>query len=534
MECHQGRASKVSVDTSIADAGLEDMDTISEDLGFTNIHYFAAAATMYGKLTEGGYQYEGKAYDAKNDHVEGLSTCVGCHSSHSLELQAETCAECHTQSDPKDIRMAGSLVDYDGDGNVEEGIYYEIETLQEMLYGAIQAYGSEVAGTPIVYDAASHPYFFDEAGEAYASWTGRLAKAAYNYQTSLKDPGAYAHGGKYIIQLLYDSIENLNEALSSPVDLSAAHRIDHGHFAGSEEAFRHWDEEGAVEASCAKCHSATGLPFFLAEGVNVTQPISNGFQCATCHNDLTEYTLYEVAEVEFPSGAVVDSGDPRTNLCINCHQGRESTVSVNRRIGDAEDNAVVEGLGFANVHYFAAGATLFGNEVQGAYQFDGKEYLGRNAHVEPYSNCAQCHSAHELEVKVEECAVCHTGLETQADLASIRMDSTDYDGDGDTTEGIAGEVATMTEALYAAIQAYAESTDGVTPIVYDPASYPYFFDDAGERFATWTPALLRAAYNFQYAQKDPGAYAHNPKYIIQILYDSIEHVGGDVSGMTRP
>ena len=49
MVCHQGRASTVSVDTQIADAGLaEDLDTVSEDLGFTNIHYYAAAATQYG------------------------------------------------------------------------------------------------------------------------------------------------------------------------------------------------------------------------------------------------------------------------------------------------------------------------------------------------------------------------------------------------------------------------------------------------------------------------------------------------------
>ncbi len=43
-----------------------------------------------------------------------------------------------------------------------------------------------------------------------------------------------------------------------------------------------------------------------------------------------------------------------------------------------------------------------------------------------------------------------------------------------------------------------------------------------------------AAYNYQYAQKDAGAFAHDPKYLIRLLYDSIEHIGGDVSGVTRP
>jgi hypothetical protein len=112
------------------------------------------------------------------------------------------------------------------------------------------------------------------------------------------------------------------------------------------------------------------------------------------------------------------------------------------------------------------------------------------------------------------------------------MDATDFDGDG-ADEGIAGEVETMVEALYAAMQAYATDTVGVG-IVYDSHAYPYFFDEAGERFGSWTPSLLRAAYNYQYAQKDPGAFAHNGKYIIQVLYDSLEDIGGDVSGMTRP
>jgi hypothetical protein len=383
----------------------------------------------------------------------------------------------------------------------------------------------------LVYDAASYPYFFDDAGERYAGWTARLSKAAYNYQTSLKDPGAFAHGGKYIIQLLYDSIEDLNTALSSPIDMTGMHRIDHGHFAGSEEAFRHWDEDGAVSASCATCHSADGLPFLIEHGVQIEQDLSNGFLCATCHNTEAFPALYEVTAVTFPSGAEVGFEDPTSNLCLQCHQGRESTVSVDRRIGEAGDDDLPEGLGFVNVHYFAAGATLFGGDVMGAYQFAGKEYVGQNAHVAPYSTCANCHSAHELEVKADECSACHGEFE---ELTDIRIDATDYDGDGDTAEGINGEIQTMAEALYAAIQAYAESTDGVSPIEYNANAYPYFFDDAGERYATWTPALLRAAYNFQYAQKDPGAFAHNPKYMIQILYDSIEHVGGDVGGMTRP
>jgi hypothetical protein len=561
MECHQGRASKLSVDDSIAEAGLEDDDTVSEDLGFTNIHYKAAAATLYGSAAMGGYEYEGKAYDAKHDHVPGMDTCVDCHDTHSLELKFETCASCHAEGDPKDFRMLGSLVDYDGDGDMAEGIFYEVEGLQGKLYEAMQAYANEISGTPITYDAHTYPYFFvdtnangtadeDEAAyaNAYNAWTGRLAKAAYNYQTSVKDPGAYAHGGKYIIQLLYDSVENLNQALSSPVDLSAARRIDHGHFAGSERAFRNWDEEGLVPRHCTKCHTAAGLPFFLVEGAHTSQSPSNGLNCTTCHDDLTTFSIYKVQSVEFPRGTVVDSGDPKSNLCLNCHQGLSSIAAVNAAIVGLELDTVSEPLEFLNIHDLAAGSTLFGTEVQGAYEYNGKRYVGRFAHVDAYRNCTQCHSIHGLEVEAEACGACHPGVESQSDLASIRNpeDTTDYDGDGDATEGLAGEIETIRQMLYASLQEYAATVTG-TPIVYDLHTYPYFFTDTngdgqvdeGEavysnRYAAWTPRLLRAAYNYQYATKDPGAFAHNGKYALQILHDTLEDLGADVHGMTRP
>jgi hypothetical protein len=463
--------------------------------------------------------------------------------------------------DLKNVRMEGSLVDYDGDGDTAEGIYFELEGLQTTLYQAIQIYAIEKSQAPIAYDSATHPYFFldtnkngqadpDEANgdNRYNAWTARLAKAAYNYQMSLKDPGAFAHGGKYIIQLLYDSIEDLNAGLSKPIDLSEANRIDDGHFAGSEEAFRHWDEDGMVEAGCAKCHSAEGLPTFLENGANIAVNPSNGLQCSTCHNDLTTFSRYEVSEVKFPSGATLSFGEAvDDNLCLNCHQGRESTVSVNRVItaAEVEDDAVSEQLTFRNIHYFAAGATLFGGEAQGAYQYEGKEYVGRFEHVEEAATCTQCHSTHGLEVQVELCADCH-GVETEEDLRTIRESGDDFDGDGNADEGLAEEIDTMREALYAALQEYAQTEAG-TAIAYNPQSHPYFFIDTngnGEadpdesngdnRFNAWTPRLLRAAYNYQYSTKDPGAFAHNGLYIIQAVYDSLEDIGADVSGMTRP
>lgn len=309
-----------------------------------------------------------------------------------------------------------------------------------------------------------------------------------------------------------------------------------GHADEQSEAFRHWDEDGEVSGRCSKCHSATGLPFFLKEGVTASQPISNGFLCSTCHESVPGYTRRVVESVVFPSGAELDTGDPDSNLCINCHQGRESTVSVDEDLaGLGPDEGSVR---LSHVHYYPAGATLFGTQAMGAYEYAGKVYNGRFEHVESFDTCIECHDAHELKAQTQVCSVCH-GVQ---DPQEIRKSSADFDGDGDTTEGIAGEIMTVHEALDTAIQDYAKTVYGVN-IAY-PGSGSYFYEDTngngviddGEdtRFRNLTARLYRAYYNYIYVVNDPGAFAHNGKYIIQVLYDSLEDMGADVTGLVRP
>lgn len=574
MVCHQGRSSGATVDARLEELGLtEDVDTVNAELGFINIHYYAAAATLYGSEVGGGYQYAGQRYEVQNEHVPGYDTCIDCHNPHTLEVQITECADCHedveSAEDLRFIRMQGSEVDYDGDGDAGEGIAEEIETLQELLYEAIQMYASEVAGAAIVYDSAAYPYFFNDTnangsvdeGEAvfpnaYKSFTANLLKATYNYQVTQKDPGGYAHNPQYHIHLLFDSITMLNQSLTDPIDMSEARRNSVGHFDTTAEAFRHWDEDGEVSGSCVKCHTAEGLPMFLHNNATIAVEPSNSLACSTCHDSVVDFTLYTVDEVAFPSGARVSFGEgEESNLCLNCHQGRESTVSVNRAISGAGvgDDEVAESLTFRNIHYFAAGASLFGSEAQGAYQYEGMEYNGRFMHGEDApQTCTECHYQHELTLQVDECEDCHEDVETQEDARLIRMlddvELIDYDGDGDDEEPIADEIATLEDALLVAIQLYATETVG-TSIAYDAHAHPYWYIDTNgngtadpdevnrdNRYVTWTPNLLRAAYNYQYVQKDPGAFAHNADYVLQVLYDSLMSIGGEdaVASFTRP
>ena len=579
MVCHQGRATKTQVDARIAqfeaEGALDDVvepvetATGTNRFGFINIHYYAAAVTLYGNEVHGGYEYDGMAYDARNNHVPEFDTCVECHDPHTTQVRVSECAQCHTGKTTveslRTIREVSSSSDYDGDGNLREGMQAEIQGLQTILLDTIKAYAADVVEVGITYDSAAHPYWFTDADNdgtvdtndegrnvAYTTFTPRLMKAAYNYQVSLNDPGAYAHGNKYIIQLMHDSIMDLTGQLDEAVsdDVATMVRDDAGHFAGNSEAFRHWDAEGGmVPGSCARCHSAAGLPQFVANGANIAVPASNGFQCTTCHTGeafptAANQELLTVNTVPFPSGAQLGFGEEvPSNLCLECHQGRESKVSVDRAIGDADDDTASESLRFRNVHYFVAGATLFGTEAKGIYEYDGKEYAGRFEHVPSASTCADCHDAHILAIDARDCAGCHQNQP----LEEIRMGSTeDYDGDGDVEEGLAGEVETLSELLLEAIQTYTED-ELESGILYDSHAYPYWFLDADNDgdadtnenggtvgFNAFSPRLLKAAYNYQYVQKDPGAYAHNAPYVIQALYDTLEDLGHDVSDLVRP
>jgi len=595
MTCHQGRQSKVSVDKKITDFAVTDVDAVvapikdadGKDVFFTfpNVHYFAAGGTLYGGQVKMGYEYEGKLYDAKTQHVGGFDTCLGCHDSHSLEVKVEACSECHegvvAVEDLKNIREPSSVQDYDGDGDAAEGVAFEIAGLQETLLASIQAYAKEVAGKGITYDTATHPYWFvDEDGDgkpdqkdgkavAYNAFTARLMKATYNYQVSVKDPGAFAHGGKYIIELLVDSIEDINasEKLTTKFDATTLTREDTGHFNGARETWRHWDFDAdgnpvyTVEAACAKCHSGSALPMVLA-GETIPEagvPAGNGLMCLTCHDGANFPALIAGKEVTMPSGKAVSFGEgAASNLCIECHQGRTSKMTIDKKIeqfaaADKLDEVVapitVDGkevkFSFSNAHYLGIAAMWFGTDAQGFYEYEGKTYVGTNPHVvvNDKPGCVGCHDAHTGAPDEESCKACHG----EVAVDDIRgMSSTgDYNGNGDTAEGIRSEYRALRDVLYVELQKYAKTTAG-TGITYNPDVYPYWFVDANGddkadevdgktvAYSSWTPRLMKAAYNFNFMRKNPGAGVHNGKYAIQILIDSIEDLGGDVTKYVRP
>ena len=122
----------------------------------------------------------------------------------------------------------------------------------------------------------------------------------------------------------------------------------------------------------------------------------------------------------------------------------------------------------------------------------------------------------------------------------------DYDGDGNTAESLAAELDGLGDQ---AAGGHEHGCPAPTGLCYAETTYPYFFKDAdgdrkptcstadaapAGRFTAWTAALMKAAHNYQLVHKDPGSWAHNFDYVAQLLYDSIEDLGADVTLLERP
>lgn len=321
-------------------------------------------------------------------------------------------------------------------------------------------------------------------------------------------------------------IEN-NEAISN--------WFKSAHANAASDAFSHWDDDGEIQAACATCHSGEGFRDFhgldgTARGV-VDGPINTGgvVDCGTCHNA----GLAQVTEVTLPSGVV----HPVTGVeasCLTCHQGRAAGATVVTATTGMPDDAPNAELKFINPHYATAAATWLGGYGQAGFHYSGKTYSGRFFHARPVASCNSCHEPHTLEVQFQPCLTCHEANTVQ----DIRISRQSYDGSGNTGVGIRSDIAANAETLMEMIRAYTDEVVGA-PVLYDGTRFPYFFEDANGdgqidmnaegrpvAYNSWTPRSLRTAFNWKLVTADPGNYAHNPAYSLELLYDSIEDLVG--------
>lgn len=326
----------------------------------------------------------------------------------------------------------------------------------------------------------------------------------------------------------------------------------------TSESFTHWneDEPPEVPVNCAKCHSGRGFLDYLGQdgstafSVDSPAAIESVISCEVCHNEQAN----ALQIVTFPSGIEFNL-QPGDALCATCHSGLSagSRVESESAAFQDDDDEIIPEASLITPHYAFAAATWLGADAQGGYQYEGKTYASRFKHAEGVQTCTQCHDPHSLHMHEEYgeadlCAACHSNVTGYLDYRDVFVDGLDYDGDG-TVEGLYHEIEGMREVLYLAIQRYAASKIGQTIGWAD--QFPYLFNDTNSDgflskeeaafpnlFVTFTPRLLRTAFNFQFSIKDPAGYVHNGKYILQLLYDAIEDLSAvidvDTAALVRP
>jgi len=247
LTCHQGREAGDSVRANIDALASATTSTESTNakLKFINEHYLAAGATLFGGDGHKAFEYiDGngatglasspnttnaipvQTYTPTHFHATAVG-CVGCHmqntglvdlGGHSFMMDNGTtinniiCANCHAGGIPdfQTYRLPSNTLDYDGNGNNTEGINQELDGLKTELIQFLASMG-------IYYNPATYPYFHKVSTMAsqtgstgYSNWTQPQLKAAFNLNTFYKEPGAFAHNGKYAAEILIDAIADLS------------------------------------------------------------------------------------------------------------------------------------------------------------------------------------------------------------------------------------------------------------------------------------------------------------------------------------
>ncbi len=325
-----------------------------------------------------------------------------------------------------------------------------------------------------------------------------------------------------------------------------------GHADMTSEAFNHWNEDDPAEipANCAKCHSTSGFRDYVgadgsgAGSVEMAGKIQDPVSCTACHST----AAHELDSVKFPSGEEI-TGTSSSSVCMTCHSGMGSGVSVaGVTSGKAEDEPIGDQAIMGN-HYFAAAAVHAGSDGGNGFEYEGKTYVGTFTHAPGVETCTSCHDPHSLHTRKPEnadtnlCQTCHSTVTGFQDYKTVTMSKVDYDGDG-VVESMYDEIEGMKAVLHQAMSQYSAKVGDGSMFGFYGDAYPYSFIDTNKdgqisedeaifpnQYKLFTPRLLKAAYNYMFTVKEPGAYIHNAKYVLQLMFDSIEDLSA-VSGVT--
>ena len=273
---------------------------------------------------------------------------------------------------------------------------------------------------------------------------------------------------------------------------------------------------GEGRESCVGCHSGIGF-IDRIDGVALAERRTEweAIVCATCHDPhegKNPHQLRRVDDVTLMNGAKITEGG-NGRICMNCHIARRDANSY-----------VTKYSSHFGPHYGPQTDMLAGTN---AIEYGKKIPSSGHLYAVPDS-CATCHmqtlgkgdpanhlaGGHTYKVKwdkgtpgdpsddvglVNACVQCHGPVE------SLNFARQDYNGDG-IVEGVQTEVEKVMQDLAMLLPPLNEPKVAVT--------------------ADYTPAQLKAAYNYLFVQDDKSKGVHNTAYAVGIMKASIADLLG--------
>jgi hypothetical protein len=325
-------------------------------------------------------------------------------------------------------------------------------------------------------------------------------------------------------------------------------------------------------ADCVRCHTASGYINYLTN--KSIKPVYAGtsktdgketLACNACHTNysyarrpvgpITAYYNKSTVSNMRIRIAVTYPDIGESNLCLNCHVGRENGKIIKELATQTNPNGFkVPGTtpqaynfgnaGFENSHYLTAGATIFrtsGFEFYSSQYYNNPSFyehdvigVGNLNNTGTSGPCITCHmkpgnhtflpvkkssrdklTAVATELTSTICANCHTGnYVMSAEVINHER------------EGFHASLETLRILLENKL------------LVYFATSSPYFFKipntiDATLAARNWLQhpdpkatgdQNMGAAFNYNLLHHDYGAFAHNRYYAKRLIYDSIRYL----------
>jgi hypothetical protein len=254
---------------------------------------------------------------------------------------------------------------------------------------------------------------------------------------------------------------------------------------------------------------------------------------------------------KFMDGTDIPSATENSIICLFCHQGRESglTVYLNVKSKGVDPYATPDkvisatGVSFQNPHYLESGALIWSRNAWEYLSVSGAPTPNKyNSGIPEHqkTNCTGCHmgeqtspngleGGHTWRPRIETCQECHgTTIKSFQDIKA----SADWNGNG-IVESAFLELGTPLDAVAGTqdVGLFGQLRQALQAkgIYYNPnGGGTYFFTgpDFTTSFKAWTTNTLTAAFNLQFFYKAGNcAYVHNGFYTAQILLDSLKALG---------